>query len=83
MVPRDNMSDPGGPIIAITEGPILTFLHTQLSAQWNPKIRLHTSPVILLSAAFGAVIPFVKANVFLPACAGLMGNLILQMNGLH
>lgn len=79
------MSDHGGPIVTLTEGPVLTFPHAHLPVQWDPEIRLHISPIMLLSAAFGAVTPFVKANVFLPACAGLMlpGNLILQLNGLH
>lgn len=85
MVRRDNMSAHGGLIITLTEGPVLTSQHTQLPVQWDPKIRLHISPIILLSGAFGAVTPFVKANVFLPARAGLMlpGNLILQLDGLH
>lgn len=79
------MSNHRGLIITLAEGPILTFLHTHLPVQRDPKIRLHISPIMLLTAAFGAVTPFVKANVFLPACVGLMlpGNLILEMNGLH
>lgn len=45
--------------------------HTPLVKR-DPKIRLHISPSILPFATFGAVTPFVKANVFLPDCAGLM-----------
>lgn len=43
--------------------------HEQLPVQWDPKIRSHISPIILLTAGFGAVTPFAKANVFLHACA--------------
>lgn len=72
MVRWGNMSDRRGLIISLTEGPVLTFPHTHLPVQWDPKIRLHISPVILPSSAFGAVTPFVKANVFLPAYVGCM-----------
>lgn len=51
---------------------LLTFpdkhTHTQLPVQWDPEVRLHAPP----PGAVGAVNPFVKANVFLPAGAGLM-----------
>lgn len=72
MVQRDNMSDCRGLIITLTEGPVLTFPRTHLPVQWDPKIKLHISLVILSFATFGAVTPFVKANVFLPASAALM-----------
>lgn len=80
MVLRDNMSDRRGLIIALSEGPVLTFQHIGTS-----RLGCISPPIPVLSAAFGAVIPFVKVNVFFPACAGLRptGNLILQMNGLH
>lgn len=52
--------------------------------QGYPKIKLHISPVTLY-AVFGAATPFVKANVFLPVCAGemLLGDLRVHMDGFH